>query len=193
MALTVQPIRLSLAFTYLNLLFISYVSSYDIFRDKSSRSHYALDPKQTENLVFLEDKLYISLISVWESIEESSTENSFKCFMWISTYLTEYEDDIKTTFGVIGKQRAAKVIDNPLLIFKMIRRIYSTILNHIIYNCNEEEETIVSQIVEENFKESEIKPPTEQDWHDALLGILRIQYVYGFDAVKQVKEKKYKS
>lgn len=153
------------------------------------RPHYALDPRQTKRLALME----MTLISVLSDIEiqkqNPSSEEEDLCHVYLSKYLAEYEQDTPALNGQSGMVRATMVAENPILTFKLIRRIWDTLLDDTINACKDENSQ-VAKAIQKIFLEADVVPPTEEDMDDALLGLLRIQYVYGLNATSEVSRKK---
>lgn len=136
------------------------------FGDKEAvRPHYALDPRKAKQLALMEPHLVGALRKINHG----------------NKYILEFEEDKKATEGLQSVLRATQVAENPILTFKMVRRFVVTLFDKL---CKEDE--TVNKIVQETFETVDMSPPTHLDLHDALIGILRIQYIYGFNATSHV-------
>ncbi len=64
----------------------------------------------------------------------------------------------------------------------MIRRIFVTLVGRLYQSCEGGKWDVVRWTVEETFSVAGLAPSTERDLDDALLGLIRIQYIYGLTA-----------
>lgn len=145
--------------------------------------YYVFDKIMSEELALTEEKLIQPLSDISRSISPVSEADNCKRFL--DKYLHEYAQDTRAVKETVKNQRATMVTENPILIFKMIRRIYKTLLNDTITHCHPRILEIL-KTVKQTFTRAGISPPTEEDLNDALEGLLRIQYIYGLNATKEV-------
>ncbi len=170
----------------------------DDFEERSKAStltQYALNPIQTTKLALLENRIFSILLDFFNDVKYFSKDISgHQCHLDVLKFLAEYEQD--RNLKIIGDsdnetdetEIAKSIAGNPLLAFRLIRRTFVTLLNNTFTSCLDDYFEIVESL-ENAFYQAEIMEPTQQDYNDALMGILRIQFVYGFNTSELQKGK----
>lgn len=151
--------------------------------------YYAVDPLKTAQLAILEHHLITKL----SNINYKNFVQTDLCGAALLNYVTEYTQD---GISVVQKKRkhnqdfSQTFSENPILALKMIRRIYVTLVENIV-NLACEDNDHITKTIKEAFHETNVRPPTDKDYEDAMLGLLRIQFVYGLNASQVSKSNKY--
>lgn len=140
-----------------------------------TKPYYAVDPVRTYQLAYLERNIFAALSELYKS----STELKESCKLYLSKYLKEYEKDSQ-----VIQDTPEVVTENPLLTFRMIRRIVKDLLTDIRTSCGDED--VAMETVHQLFTQEDLSLPTENDLKDAILGILRIHYIHGFNATSEL-------
>lgn len=96
--------------------------------------------------------------------------------------MEEFEKDKFAVHATDPALDLGRIPDNPLLLYRMIRRNVVSLEN--LKNVCSENPQIIDII--DGMLTPEVPPPTLDDLNDALLGVLRIQYVYGYNATSEV-------
>lgn len=157
------------------------------------RTHYVLDSFEAQRLALLEQKIAAGL-----RVHDKPNEKEDLCFQSLSKFLHAFDQDTIAINFILEngdynktqnrtKGRAKIVVDNPILLLRMIRRNAVYLLNDTIHNCNKEDTLIIIQTLEEICENANIDPVTFEDVKDALEGMLRIHYVYGFNATRDLR------
>ncbi|ODM96542.1 Prolyl 4-hydroxylase subunit alpha-2 [Orchesella cincta] len=147
------------------------------------RPNYALDHRKAAKLALVEQKVYIKLtvISLFDTRDQIPSDDN--CYISLKKYLKEFEHDTKALNGTTGYIRATNVTANPLLTYRMIRRVVSVLTSSLMEICAvDEKNSEIIEAIESSFSASNLTFPTSIDLNDALLGITRIQFVYGLNA-----------
>lgn len=150
--------------------------------------YYAVDPLQTAQLAILEHHLITKL----SNINYKNFVQTDLCGAALLNYVTEYTQD---GISVVHKKRkenqdfSQTFSENPILALKMIRRIYITLVENILNLACEDNEHI-TKTIKQAFYDTNVRPPKDQDYEDAMLGLLRIQFIYGFNASQVSKTNK---
>lgn len=161
-------------------------TKFDVERDHVEvlLPHYALHPKKAMQLAMMEENLVPTLRNIYTLMQKGIQKNS--CESTLVKYLNEFDEHIG---GVVKGQgengimsRASEIAENPNLLFKMIRRIFVTLVDRVYKSCKGTKWGVVRSTLEETFSAANLAPPTERDLDDALLGLIRIQYIYGLSA-----------
>lgn len=151
------------------------------------QAHYAINPRETAMLALLEQRLNDELLL--QISMHTTTSNP--CTTKLNEYLSEYKQDNmrnppasdtkanQEDFYDYGRSKA--VAENPILIFKMIRRIFINLFKDIMNLCVVQE-PMVSKIVKTAFQETEFPPVLVEDLQESMDTLIRIQYVYGIHA-----------
>lgn len=140
-----------------------------------TKPYYAVDPVRTDQLAYLERNIFTAL----SELDETSAELQESCKLHLSNYLKEYEKDSQVIQDI-----PEMVTENPLLTFRMIRRIVKNLLTDIRTSCGDED--ITMETVHQLFSQEYLTLPTENDLKEAILGILRIHYIYGLNATSEL-------
>lgn len=174
------------------VLCVSSSTKFDAERDHVELllPHYALHPKKAMQLALMEESLVATLrnIPFLSHKQKHVKKDNNGCESNLVKYLNEFEEYIVEEEGGVvkkgesGVSRASEMAENPNLLFKMIRRILETLLNQVYKSCRGGKWELMRSTVEETFTTANLAPPTERDLDDALLGIIRIHYIYGLSA-----------
>lgn len=151
---------------------------------------YARDPLKIKQLSFVEQVLVVSLSEIVSS--SSLNGDNVLCLDYVSKYIQEYEQDFTRAAvdedGEDGLVKAKKIAENPLLTFKMLKRLHLTLTKGVMIFC-EKSRSGVKEKIEEVFEQAGIGFPVDRDWDDALSGIVILQFVYDLKT-EEVKFKK---
>ncbi|CAL8109418.1 unnamed protein product [Orchesella dallaii] len=156
------------------------------FRDDAEerlRPHYALDHRMAAKLAIVEQKIYIKLtvISLFDHRDKIPSDDI--CYSTLKRYLADFGLDTKALNGTTGFSRATKLSANPLLTYRMIRRVFLLLNSKLMEVCAQgENKSEINEAIESSFSAFNLSYPTNLDLNDALLGLTRIHYVYGFNA-----------
>ncbi|ODM89783.1 Prolyl 4-hydroxylase subunit alpha-1 [Orchesella cincta] len=161
-------------------------SLYDFREDAEERirPHYALDHRKAAKLALVEEMVYIKLKanSLFNSRDKISSFDD-RCYKSLKQYLKEFEHDTKALNGTTGYIRATTVTANPLLTFRMIKRIVLGVTSSLMEICAQDgRNSEIIEAIKSSFSASNLTFPTRLDLNDALLGITRIQFAYGLNA-----------
>lgn len=153
----------------------------------STQTQYANNPIQTTKLALLENRIFSILLDFFNDFKYFAKDISeHQCHLDVLKFLAEYEQD--RNLKIIGDsdnqadetEIAKSIAGNPVLAFRLIRRIFVTLLNKLFTSCLDDYFEVVESL-ENAFYQAEMMEPSQQDFNDALMGILRIQFVYGFN------------
>ncbi len=164
------------------------ISFHSFESDFSENPYYAVNPLQTAQLAKLEHQLVTKLAN----LDYNTFVQTDICGEALLNYINEYtQDAIQVVFSKREEYQdfSQTFSENPILAFKLIRRIYITLVEDTLNSACKDIEYITKTITE-TFHQANVRPPMDQDYEDALLGLLRIQYIYGFDASQVRKPNK---
>lgn len=151
--------------------------------------HYGEDPEYTSSLAVLE-------IQLAQTLEKYLADNFHitsmyfhkqekKCLSSLSKYISEFNVDSTATVNISNVEgRAQKIIENPILSLKMVRRILKTLVGEVMRDCKGNEQIV--EAVNKAFSDGHLVPPTQFELDRILHGFLTLHFIYGWNATSQV-------